>query len=944
MVMPTYKQVYLNPDSYRYMVDKMQWTPEQIAANEKQAYQAFKGHMDNLFEQYGRRSMISTPYGDQVFQDLIVAKGWTPQQVASNEKAAIEAWEGYQRSRGIAAPGYGSSVPGHEPGAVEARQQAAEAQIKRQEFEAKHIKLPGGDYVRIDEYSKLPQKIQDIGYYQGFEAMQRAIQKENVEVEKAIQSSPKELRDAYYQLGIEGYNKAVEDYNKRIQNRSPQEVFQSLVDKGQIPKNATFERIDSDGNLIYSVPAEAATAKANWTVWSAVQSQAYRDRVNELLKTRPHLSQFDAENIANSEFKAKGATLTPKPSLVKQVQMANEHYNSLSKEEQAAIAKTWRETPVKGLSMIFPPAMALSEDVTIKDIKPIDWAAGAAQVALLATPFVAAPLAALGSAGRAAVFAIPIAGGAVFATDTAVNWNNMSVEERAFSMAMDALILGTAIGSAVRVRMPKRYGELTGKVVDTSAKAGKAKTAAKVEATLDDAMSNMSEAIRTKNVKLLKTSGQQIKVIAEQNPNSPVSKLMLTKGETIVANADDYIKLAGTKPSPKDVKAVDKGLKANEDFIKNAEEVLKKTDNPKTREAIQKALKEARRQVKVAERTKVAIPLEKIEPFPEGKYLPAIPKEKALTRVKPSPGLASAKTAKPKESAFPGIKPKVEVQTDRGSTNTIPREAFGRMTIEQIAQRYGVEADEIVWAVARTLPEVREQIKIAIFSRPFASPDEKAKAAVFIRAISKAQSQLREETKTRTQPLSRVREQIKEQIREQLKEQIKEKVATEPKQQLIEKLTTKQATQQKPKIKVRPESKDSLEFSELTPKEREGAVTWKQGFGWWVVLKDKRAFFIRAKPEGATVIQLTGEPSKTIQVHKGRSFSFNADLGITDIRVKTPSRTPGKVGAIKFKSDTTQSTHHEIHLGGWRKVGLLSYKNVPGGTLVSRRARGKRRK
>ena len=107
------------------------------------------------------------------------------------------------------------------------------------------------------------------------------------------------------------------------------------------------------------------------------------------------------------------------------------------------------------LSYLFLPARAMAADVTAKDIRGMEWAVGGAQIALLAAPGVGSSVSrALGAtAGKLATAAIVGGAGVVMTKDTADNWKSMSSTERGISVAMDTVVVLSAIiplASAVR--------------------------------------------------------------------------------------------------------------------------------------------------------------------------------------------------------------------------------------------------------------------------------------------------------------------------------------------------------------------------------------------------------------------------------------------------------------------------------------------------------------
>ena len=102
---------------------------------------------------------------------------------------------------------------------------------------------------------------------------------------------------------------------------------------------------------------------------------------------------------------------------------------------------------------------------------------------------------------------------------------------------------------------------------------------------------------------------------------------------------------------------------------------------------------------------------------------------------------------------------------------------------------------------------------------------------------------------------------------------------------------------------------------EVTRSDLEGAIGWRQGIGWWLILSNykdrKRAYFVKEPPPGVKV-RATGKGSayKTIQPVKGKGpkSDVHYDLGNRDIIVSNQGR------QIKFKPDPGQRTRGDMDL------------------------------
>jgi hypothetical protein len=128
-----------------------------------------------------------------------------------------------------------------------------------------------------------------------------------------------------------------------------------------------------------------------------------------------------------------------------------------------------------------------------------------------------------------------------------------------------------------------------------------------------------------------------------------------------------------------------------------------------------------------------------------------------------------------------------------------------------------------------------------------------------------------------------------------------------------------------------------------------GAITWRQGFGWWALkapysTKDDVAFFMRP-PQGARVVKGPESAYRTIQTLTGKPPArLVLDMGIMDVTIQKPTRTAGKRGSITFRPDKGQRSTGNISLRTnlvSTKRGQVFHTRIPGDTLLSRRPLGR---
>lgn len=102
---------------------------------------------------------------------------------------------------------------------------------------------------------------------------------------------------------------------------------------------------------------------------------------------------------------------------------------------------------VEGATLLFPPAKALKPEFTLKDVTPMDWGIGAAQIVLLALPGVGAVVGKVAGAtvSRVTTSSLGLAAGGVFTADTVRHWDDMGNVGKGVSVALDTFIIGASL-------------------------------------------------------------------------------------------------------------------------------------------------------------------------------------------------------------------------------------------------------------------------------------------------------------------------------------------------------------------------------------------------------------------------------------------------------------------------------------------------------------------
>jgi hypothetical protein len=190
-------------------------------------------------------------------------------------------------------------------------------------------------------------------------------------------------------------------------------------------------------------------------------------------------------------------------------------------------------------SFIFPPARALRPDVKLKDISGAEWGIGVVQLALLATPAIGGVVGKIAgvTAGKIAGLGVTTAVGGVFTKQTVENWGVMSPEERALSVAMDVLILGSAVKGAfsagkmpalesAKSKIDSKITENTKPQVTVAERAyGAGHSAAKTIASTPEIIKQVAKDVSRspQKVKL------QVEALAKEIANNTANKARLTR-------------------------------------------------------------------------------------------------------------------------------------------------------------------------------------------------------------------------------------------------------------------------------------------------------------------------------------------------------------------------------------------------------------------------------
>jgi hypothetical protein len=127
------------------------------------------------------------------------------------------------------------------------------------------------------------------------------------------------------------------------------------------------------------------------------------------------------------------------------------------------------------------------------------------------------------------------------------------------------------------------------------------------------------------------------------------------------------------------------------------------------------------------------------------------------------------------------------------------------------------------------------------------------------------------------------------------------------------------------KKKVLPPS-DNKRRQEWTPDDIRGSQAIKAGMGWWLRAQDGRLKFFLKLPEGVKAVGGgKGSGYRSVQTVQGKPMDADIKIGFVTAKIRTPSREPGKAGAVTYQTDTTA---HRPGMTAERNGQVLNIKGV----------------
>jgi len=641
-----------------------------------------------------------------------------------------------------------------------------------------------------------------------------------------IKEQPVELRDAYLKGGVEAYNQAVEDYNKKVQRNNARynsivaelerggykegegyDVASYLRDHPEkekellivfdtqsvseakehnkkyygigateyVPRRDFIKQYFKDKGWDYSIHRGKATVKElkQYDVNLANANAAYDSFQESLDKPQVSLAHFIKNYFENKGWDNKrpsDGTVAELTEYDNKLKEAREFYKQ--KYGTGAVVSS---AAARTLGFVFIPARALDPAVPVSEIQSWEWAAGAGQLMLLATPIKKIPIPI--STG------IKVAATSAFVSDTvmdtvqSVKEGNFSATNLAVSVAIDAAIIyALFIHPALKaktksaeiehwadrqrierdlLRKPSLTQEEQALLADIEVKnrleaigdrmkTGQyAKEAQAVEMqaykmrqdmfkrlfesllpkrskikpyywpVFDDSLSQIQHAIATRDIKLLISGAKRLELLGKKMPKESGGEALAQRAKMLRENAEGYIKIADKSVDKNTLDNIKKGIESDQNFIDNANRALRRATKKDRQEAIKKAIEETQRQL--AEKRKLAVATrENIQV----KYKVVKPGEYPLAKAQPKQTTVPAIKEKALEKSLKKIsdaekKIRESKKKLRVNKREIPVKELLLRSSREIARKYDIKESEFIDAYSRLPLATRKLISIA---------------------------------------------------------------------------------------------------------------------------------------------------------------------------------------------------------------------------------------
>jgi len=355
-----------------------------------------------------------------------------------------------------------------------AEEAAITRDIRRAEtFEANHIRLPDGKWVKIEDWNKLPAKYQSIGLRQGYDAMVKAYQEdlEKFRSEHILLADDKwvkiedwnKLPGKYQTIGLrrgfDAMTKAFESDHIQLPDGKWIEVKQwnKILGKYQsigLRKgfNAMVQAIEADRRKQEQAIAKMERYKTEhgYDLLTAIRFESpdtlrdagfaekdIRQAKNALETSRRIGVALPGErnwyNVKTGEIVSDDVFRT----IVKS--------NPAARDDYVRAPADVRRMAIQGIStMFFSPVRVALPEVKLKDIKPAEYAVGAGQLALWAIPFLP----------KGAAIPLMAGAGSTLGYNYAKNYRQLDTKQKVLGASALALVSLPALAAGIRALVP----------------------------------------------------------------------------------------------------------------------------------------------------------------------------------------------------------------------------------------------------------------------------------------------------------------------------------------------------------------------------------------------------------------------------------------------------------------------------------------------------------
>lgn len=797
-----------------------------------------------------------------------------------------------------------------------------------------YAKTAKGEYIDKDSLAQIPEKHRDILMKQGFAEYQKAFQSDFVYIEKSNEWLDKKT----FEEMSEPQREYIQEHGSIALAKQQDVVLSSLEadykqeDGYDIARYLRDNPKNSDILLLAGFEKEHVDEAVEWNEKPFVKQtklEIYLDKVYKETGLRKDLvwndrytfeklksinSKLYAEGLVllrdiETETKSKDLNKIKAPVSVNQfvadfmsvrgleplalTEVTKDKERSLaSKLAQIQYAKTYGAINLgssrlaTAAEFFFTPAKALHPEISVKDVRAIDWAVGGAQVALLFAPVVSTPLRMIApTVARGIATGLNIASGMVFTAATIKDWERMESHGKLLAVAVDTYLIASVLLELRGIHLPKKTktaaANATSQAAQTIVKTTKQKN-------LYSILADIKKSIAVKDVKLLQSAGQRLELIGKKTPKELGGQELARRGKLLKEAPEEYVKLSDAPKTSEAIEEITKSIDDNLTFIDRAEDMLKKVKKPQRREILEEKVKLAKEQVAAKEKQLKLATKEKLTTVSEIKLEEALRRMEEIEKLRKEGKLAIVEKTKT-STELAKSKPRADVKsTTQAATkdSEVPErlKVEKRKTAETIKlkpreAKRAVPHIRIVWAIGTPLPSESGKLVVSPSVSPLVKPIPKPLTTTEVKVKTRKQTIVKTGTAVLPLELTETKLETKSKlapapvVQVKTKTQLKEKLAPYPltKTQLKEKLAPYPVTTPEPVFPIKPVQPFEIKIPspngkgniELTKKQIAGIIAWKQGFIYWMKYPDKNGKY----PDKNTVH--TREPIEGVKYEEG---------------------------------------------------------------------------